>query len=83
VCKSPFRKEWALSICDQCEKAKVPFFFKPWEGVRKRKAGRDLEGKKYDRVPRRLELPVLDNTRRLAAAWFKSGQARVTLCGAK
>src|SRR5438105_2803025 len=30
-------------------------------------AGRDLEGKQYDRVPRRLELPVLDNTRRLAA----------------
>ncbi len=61
------QEEWVLSIRDQCEKAKVPFFFKPWEGVRKRKAGRDLEGKKYDSVPRRLELPVLDNPRRLAA----------------
>ena len=63
----PMRKEGVLSIRNQCEKAKVPFFFKQWSGVRKRKAGRDLEGKKYDSVPRRLELPVLDNTRRLAA----------------
>ena len=63
----PIQEECALSIRDQCEKAKVPFFSKPWEGVRKRKAGRDLEGKQYDRVPRRLELPVLDNPRRLAA----------------
>jgi len=63
----PIQEEWVLSIRDQCEKAKVPFFFKQGEGVRKRKAGRDLEGIKYDSVPRRLELPVLDNPRRLAA----------------
>src|SRR5205823_1003068 len=63
----PMQKEWVLSIRDQCEKANVPFFFKQWGGVRKSKAGRDLEGKKYDSVPRRLELPVLDKARRLAA----------------
>ncbi|MBI1913304.1 MAG: DUF5131 family protein [Planctomycetes bacterium] len=54
----PMQKEWVLSIRDLCEKAKVPFFFKQWGGVRKSKAGRDLEGKKYDSVPGRLELPV-------------------------
>ena len=63
----PIQEECVLSIRDQCEKANVPFFFKQWGGVRKSKAGGDLEGKQHDSVPRRLELPVLDNTRRLAA----------------
>ncbi len=31
------------------------------------KAGRDLDGKKYDGLPSRVELPVLDKCRRLAA----------------
>ena len=31
------------------------------------RVSRDLDGKKYDSVPRRLELPVLDPARRLAA----------------
>ena len=34
----------------------MPFFFKQRGGVRKSKAGRDLEGEKYDSGPRRLEL---------------------------
>jgi len=62
----PMQKEWVLSIRDQCERAQVPFFFKQWGGVRKSKAGRDLDGKTYDGMPSRLELPVLDNGRRLA-----------------
>jgi protein gp37 len=24
------KKEWVLSIRDQCERAQVPFFFKQW-----------------------------------------------------
>src|SRR5262249_54753669 len=63
----PMQKEWVLSIRDQCQRASVPFFFKQWGGVRKAKAGRKLDGTTYDAVPRRLELPVLDNRRRLAA----------------
>jgi protein gp37 len=63
----PMQKEWVLSIRDQCERAQVPFFFKQWGGVRKSKAGRELDGKKYDGVPSRVELPVLDHRRRLAA----------------
>jgi protein gp37 len=63
----PMRKEWVLSIRDQCERAKIPFFFKQWGGTRKSKAGRDLDGRKYDGLPGRVELPVLDHGRRLAA----------------
>jgi protein gp37 len=63
----PMKKEWATSVRDQCAKANVPFFFKQWGGVRKSKAGRELEGQTYNDVPLRIELPVLDNGRRLAA----------------
>jgi hypothetical protein len=63
----PMQKEWVLSLRDQCERAKVPFFFKQWGGVRKSKAGRELDGKNYDGLPSRVELPVLENPRRLAA----------------
>ena len=73
----PMQKEWVLSIKDQCEKARVPFFFKQWGGVRKSKAGRELDGKKYDGLPARVELPVLDSGRRRTVAaeidsWYRS-----------
>ena len=29
----PMEKEWVRSIRDQCEAARVPFFFKQWGGV--------------------------------------------------
>jgi protein gp37 len=32
--------EWALAIRDQCVRQSVPFFFKQWGGVQKKKAGR-------------------------------------------
>jgi protein gp37 len=63
----PMKREWVLSIRDQCDRAQVPFFFKQWGGVRKNQAGRQLDGKFYDGVPRRTELPVLDDQSRLAA----------------
>jgi protein gp37 len=47
----PMRKEWVLSIRDQCEAAGVKFFFKQWGGVRKKIAGRALDGCTYDEVP--------------------------------
>jgi protein gp37 len=63
----PMEKEWVTSLRNQCERAKVHFFFKQWGGVRKSKTGRELDGKTYDGLPRRVELPVLENSRRLAA----------------
>jgi len=35
--------------------------------VRKSKTGRELDGKTYDGLPSRVELPDLENPRRLAA----------------
>ena len=37
----PMEPTWVRTIRDQCETASVPFFFKQWGGVRKKRAGRD------------------------------------------
>jgi protein gp37 len=47
----PLRKEWVLSVKNQCWKAGVPFFFKQWGGVQKSKYGRKLDGRTYDQMP--------------------------------
>ena len=53
----PMEKDWVSSLQKQCEKAGVPFFFKQWGGVQKKKAGRLLDGKIYEEMPKkRLEL---------------------------
>ena len=33
----PMKEEWVLEIKRQCAKYNVPFFFKQWGGVRKKK----------------------------------------------
>jgi len=43
---------WVLGIRDQCLRAGVPFFFKQWGGVHKKKAGRLLEDRTWDEMPR-------------------------------
>jgi len=48
------KPEWVLDIRDQCCSAGVPFFFKQWGGVNKKKAGRELEGRTWDELPRKL-----------------------------
>jgi len=47
----PLAEEWVLAIRDQCRAAKVPFFFKQWGGVQKKKNGRSLRGELYDEFP--------------------------------
>jgi protein gp37 len=47
----PMKKEWVISIMKQCKKAKVPFFFKQWGGVRKSETGRLLNGRTFDEMP--------------------------------
>lgn len=47
----PLQEAWVLDIRDQCETAGVPFFFKQWGGVRKKRAGRMLEGQTWDAMP--------------------------------
>jgi protein gp37 len=47
----PLAEEWAVSLRDQCVKAKVAFFFKQWGGVNKKKNGRLLEGRTWSEMP--------------------------------
>ncbi|MEW5981109.1 MAG: phage Gp37/Gp68 family protein [Acidobacteriota bacterium] len=44
--------EWAIEIRNACRAAGVPFFFKQWGGTNKKKAGRLLEGRTWDELPR-------------------------------
>jgi protein gp37 len=43
--------EWAIDIRDQCIDVGIPFFFKQWGGVNKKKNGRLLEGQTWDQLP--------------------------------
>jgi protein gp37 len=47
----PMKPEWVVDIRNQCLNARVPFFFKQWGGVNKKKAGRKLEGRTWDQIP--------------------------------
>jgi len=47
----PMKKEWVLDIKAKCQESGVPFFFKQWGGVNKKKAGRLLLGKTWDEYP--------------------------------
>ncbi len=52
----PLEREWVVDIKNQCVKAKVPFFFKQWGGVQKKKAGRLLDGRTWDQMPKKMNL---------------------------
>ena len=42
---------WVVDIRNQCQEAKVSFFFKQWGGINKKKTGRELEGRTWDEMP--------------------------------
>ncbi len=46
------QKEWVCSVRDACVARAVPFFFKQWGGTRKKAAGRMLEDRTWDQMPR-------------------------------
>jgi len=48
----PMFPEWALEIRDHCLDSDIPFFFKQWGGFAKKKAGRELDGRFWDQMPR-------------------------------
>lgn len=64
----PMKKDWVVSIRNQCSSAGVPFFFKQWGGTRKKASGRRLDGRTYDEFPRRVNNPVLAPIECLLAA---------------
>lgn len=47
-------REWVRQIRDQCLEESVPFFFKQWGGVFKRKTGRVLDGRTWNQMPHPL-----------------------------
>jgi protein gp37 len=68
----PMKREWVVSIRRQCKKERVPFFFKQWGGVRKRLAGRKLDGRTYDdHPPSSTNLPLNAARRKALAVTFQ------------
>jgi len=62
----PIKEEWVIDIKDQCRVAHIPFFFKQWGGVRKKRTGRVLQGRTWDGIPgqmgmtpRQMTLPAM------------------------
>jgi protein gp37 len=62
------RAVWVRKIQQQCQRSKVPFFFKQWGGVRKHLAGRMLDGKTWDEFPKQRVTPVPTLDQRIALA---------------
>lgn len=64
----PMQPEWVRDILKQCRRARVPFFFKQWGGTQKKRNGRELDGKTYDKMPdtRQGRLVQTVDARRLA-----------------
>jgi len=51
-------REWVESILAQCRRADVPFFFKQWGGVWKKRTGRTLNRRTYSEMPERKVIPL-------------------------
>jgi protein gp37 len=60
--------DWVINIKVICENYSVPFFFKQWGGVHKKKNGRELLGITWD------EMPIPKNPRRRKAIIIRNQQ---------
>ena len=47
----PMEEAWVRQIRDRCVSRGVPFFFKQWGGVDKKRAGRELDKRTWDEMP--------------------------------
>lgn len=54
----PMRQEWVRQIRARCLAERVPFFFKQWGGVNKKKSGRELDGRTWDAMPAMAGSPL-------------------------
>jgi len=54
----PMDPSWVSDIRNQCIKSGVPFFFKQWGGVHKKKTGRELEGRTWNEMPKTGQLTL-------------------------
>jgi protein gp37 len=53
----PMSPAWVRRLRDQCQRADILFFSKQWGGVRKKLAGRQLDGRTHDAFPAALPPP--------------------------
>lgn len=51
----PMHEDWVLNIFQQCKDSDIPFFFKQWGGVNKKKNGKELKGVIYQEMPEIVE----------------------------
>ena len=54
----PMDAGWVRDIRAKCISCAVPFFFKQWGGVNKKRAGRLLDGRTWDQMPPREPVPI-------------------------
>ncbi len=54
----PMKERWVVQIKRQCLAAKVPFFFKQWGGVNKKRNGRLLRGEIWSQMPEPEAVPA-------------------------
>jgi protein gp37 len=54
----PIDVEWVRDIRDRCVEDGVPFHFKQWGGVNKKKTGRILDGRTWDELPKTVTSDV-------------------------
>ena len=62
----PMEPEWVRDIRDNCVCNDVPFFFKQWGGVFKKRTGRVLDGRTWDEMPNdesRVTAPLASDDR--------------------
>lgn len=62
----PMSEKWAIHVRDICKSASAPFFFKQWGGVNKKRAGRILQGRTWDELPKINETTRSNLTESLA-----------------
>lgn len=60
----PMKEEWVINLRDICLSSSVPFFFKQWGGVNKKKNGRELQGEFWDEFPSKINDLMAINQKR-------------------
>jgi protein gp37 len=47
----PIAEKWVIDIKEQCQAAGIPFFFKQWGGIHRKRNGRVLQGRTWNEIP--------------------------------
>jgi protein gp37 len=55
----PIEQKWVIDIKTQCDNNDIPFFFKQWGGKNKKIAGKLLQGKVYNNMPKLCSIKAL------------------------